>query len=572
ELKFTATAPGAGNGAATIESITLGTGANAATVTGITTSEAMLITQVNQSVTGFELDNTAPAALTMALDADTGSDATDGITNNNKVNVSGMETGASWKYSKDSGATWADGSGTSFTLTEGTYAANAIQVKQFDAAMNDSVVAKMGAVTVDTTDPAFSSADTGQGVVGQNIEVYDAEVTGGDTGITYTISGTDAGKYKIGSADGKITYDGTPTVKTDTPDQVTITAKDVAGNSATKDVSISVVGKPVASSSIDGATNMDVRSPIVLTFSEEVAVTTGTTIKFKLTDTNDSDNDATNGVDGFGWKHDKTQNNQEFEVTSDMITIKNVGGKSVVTINPEYDFDFGTHYTISIDAGAFTGTNSHQESLAVNMSFDTVTPAKSTITAGESDGLGKRGIKSQIQVAETDALVDSNWWIDAHQSSAIQGSAVVVQAGLSHGINKDIAIAASLRLDGSINEGGYIRLWGETDAKDIVYGDIANKEITFVDSKESVIGDRTKQFIFQFNWGVDFTTQEDANTNPLSFNKKRGAVKDFGDTDGATGAVSVIFSAIDPVETNTSFASDSEFNLLNPSHGAILYG
>ncbi|MBA5248945.1 MAG: hypothetical protein FE834_05350, partial [Gammaproteobacteria bacterium] len=455
------------------------------------------------------------------------------------------------------------GTGTSFTLAEGTYAADDIQVKQFDAAGNESDVTKMAAATVDKTAPEFSSADTGTAIVGQSIEVYDAEVTGGDTGITYTISGTDAGKYKIGSADGKITYDGTPTVGTTTPDQITITAKDVAGNSADKNVSISVVSKPVGSSSIDGATNMDVRSPIVLTFSEVVTVTTGTTIKFKLTDTNDSDNDANNGIDGFGWKNDKTQNNQEFEVTSNMITIKNVGGKSVVTINPEYDFDFGTHYTISIDAGAFTGTVSHQGSLAVNMSFDTVTPAKSTFTAGESDNLGKIGIKSQIQVAETDALVDSNWWIDAHQSSTLAG-AVVAQAG-----SKDIAVAVSLELDGNINQAGYVKLWGDTDVNDILYGDIANKEITFIDSGKA-IGERTKQYLNQYNWTENLT-------NPAAgFNGSLGAAKDFGDNTGGrsgvgdlVGSVSVVFTELSPNE-GTGFQDDATFNTFGS--GTVLYG
>ncbi|MBA5249244.1 MAG: hypothetical protein FE834_06910, partial [Gammaproteobacteria bacterium] len=71
-LKFTATAPATGDGAAAIESITLGTGTGAATVMGKATGQAMLITQVGQPVTGFALDNTVPAALTMALDADTG--------------------------------------------------------------------------------------------------------------------------------------------------------------------------------------------------------------------------------------------------------------------------------------------------------------------------------------------------------------------------------------------------------------------------------------------------------------------------------------------------------------------
>ncbi|MBA5248992.1 MAG: hypothetical protein FE834_05585, partial [Gammaproteobacteria bacterium] len=499
--------------------------------------------------TSFTLDNTVPAALTMALESDTGSSDSDGITKNGAVTVSGLEANATWKYSKDGGTTWADGTGTSFTLAEGTYAANAIQVKQFDAAGNESDVTKMAA-TVDKTAPAFSSADTGTAIVGQSIEVYDAEVTGGDTGITYTISGTDAGKYKIGSVDGKITYDGTPTAKTATPDMVIITAEDVAGNTSTKNVSISVVDKPVGSSSIEGATNMDVRSPIVLTFSEIVTVNSG--FKITLTDTNDSDNDASNGIDGVGWKNDKTQNNQEILLTSDMVSIRNDNGKSIVTINPAKDLDFGTSYKISIDADAFTGTVSNQKSLAVDMSFETVTPKTDTT-----------GTESKIQVAGVDALASSNWWVDGHQGKTtgrlikvIAGQDAVKDAdGNLSGLDKDVALAVSLNSVGGTLENGYTGLIGLTDKKDILYMDIDNV-LTFG-------GVPPDSYLTVRNW--QYMVDEDA-LDPVY--NTRGIGKITANL-AAAEAVKVGFLSI-PEPENTYIGSDDALH--RTDYGAILYG
>jgi cyclophilin family peptidyl-prolyl cis-trans isomerase len=55
------------------------------------------------------------------------------------IAVSDLEVGASWRYSLDSGQTWAAGEGSSFAVPAGSYAANAIQVSQTDAAGNQSL-------------------------------------------------------------------------------------------------------------------------------------------------------------------------------------------------------------------------------------------------------------------------------------------------------------------------------------------------------------------------------------------------------------------------------------------------
>jgi hypothetical protein len=105
------------------------------------------------------------------LNADTGTSATDGHTNDKKVNVSGLLTGATWSYSTDSGKTWQAGNGTSFDLFEGAYASKAIQVKQTQSSGTNTVsrVSKMdGAITLDTIVPSSIKVVSATDTVGDN--------------------------------------------------------------------------------------------------------------------------------------------------------------------------------------------------------------------------------------------------------------------------------------------------------------------------------------------------------------------------------------------------------------------
>ncbi|BCA94497.1 hypothetical protein TUM19329_08580 [Legionella antarctica] len=93
-----------------------------------------------------------PVAPLLSLADDTGSSVSDRITNNGQVNVSSLISGGTWAYSTDGGSNWNAGTGDSFTLPEGAY--DAVQIKQFDEAGNESAVTRMEPVIVDTTPPA----------------------------------------------------------------------------------------------------------------------------------------------------------------------------------------------------------------------------------------------------------------------------------------------------------------------------------------------------------------------------------------------------------------------------------
>jgi uncharacterized repeat protein (TIGR02059 family) len=102
-------------------------------------------------------DTTKPDAPAAALASDTGVSASDGVTSNGVVNVSGLESGATWEFSTNGGSSWTAGTGTSFTLGAGSYASGAVQVRQTDAAGNVSAAGSLGVATVDATAPVLTS-------------------------------------------------------------------------------------------------------------------------------------------------------------------------------------------------------------------------------------------------------------------------------------------------------------------------------------------------------------------------------------------------------------------------------
>jgi len=119
----------------------------------------------------YAIDNVAPSAPTIALEADTGVSSTDRMTRDATINISGLESGSTWEYSLNGDANWTTGNGTSFELASDTaYASGAIRVRQTDTAGNTgSVASNTAAITTDmsvaapgfvvNTDSGSSSSD-----------------------------------------------------------------------------------------------------------------------------------------------------------------------------------------------------------------------------------------------------------------------------------------------------------------------------------------------------------------------------------------------------------------------------
>ena len=168
----------------------------------------------------------APDAPSIALAVDTGVDPSDGITSNGQVNVTGVVTDATWKYTINGGSTFTPAIGSSFTLTQGEYAATEVQVVQ-TLLGTDSAAANLGAVTVDRTPPVIdlNGAATITLTVGQNETNPPSATDNVDDNVTVTadidIATVAAGTYTL-----------------------TYTAMDAAGNAADR-VTRTVIVQPI---------------------------------------------------------------------------------------------------------------------------------------------------------------------------------------------------------------------------------------------------------------------------------------------------------------------------------------
>ncbi|OZI65626.1 hypothetical protein [Bordetella genomosp. 1] len=155
------------------------------------------------------VDHSAPVAPTLALKNDNGPANNDGISSDGTMSVAGIEAGASWEYSTDGGASWQAGSGDSFVLALGSYAADAIRVRQTDAAGNVSAVARnAGALFIGVPAPVVALADDdktpGDGVSTNGL----VKVSGVSAGNTWEYT-TDGRTWQAGVGDGFTLTDGT---------------------------------------------------------------------------------------------------------------------------------------------------------------------------------------------------------------------------------------------------------------------------------------------------------------------------------------------------------------------------
>jgi Ca2+-binding RTX toxin-like protein len=150
---------------------------------------------------------------------------------------------------------------------------------------------------------------------------------------------------------------------------------------------------PKITSSVDGVSNLDVTSPIVLKVNQAVTAVAGKFIRI---------------VDdgGAGFNGESTVRTQEISVTdSSKVSIQ--GG--LITLRPGFDLDLSSNYHIEIDAGAFVNSKGKGNAAVTDpttLNFSTVTPG----TAG-STGTGA-AVASQAMDTATGNLVASFSWLD----------------------------------------------------------------------------------------------------------------------------------------------------------------
>ena len=170
------------------------------------------------TVVKFTLDTVA-AAPTLSLASDTGSSGTDNITSNGVVNVSGLENGATWKYSLDGGKTWTAGTGTSIAASAFTGDKEyTVQIQQTDTAGNVSSAGSL-TFTLDTAKPSFSAVRTSWG------DVLDSAEASVDGTVNIATSGLEDGQSVRLQLNG---HDYSATVKSNSA-TISIPKADLAG-------------------------------------------------------------------------------------------------------------------------------------------------------------------------------------------------------------------------------------------------------------------------------------------------------------------------------------------------------
>ena len=195
-LEFTATAPAAEGHNISLKSINL----NGGTVTATASASRHWDTSiVPQSYSGYTVDNTALAP-SLTLASDTGTSASDRITNNVTINVGGLEHGATWQYQQDNSA-WTTGTGSSFTASTG---AHSYLVRQTDVAGNTSATSTAVTYTLDTREPDTPSltlaSDAGSSASDKLTNNVTINVGGLESGAIWQYQVDGSGSWMMGTA------------------------------------------------------------------------------------------------------------------------------------------------------------------------------------------------------------------------------------------------------------------------------------------------------------------------------------------------------------------------------------
>ena len=196
------------------------------TVTATVRDLAGNVTNATESI-----GDVSALAPTLKLNNDSGTSNTDNYTNDGVVKVSGLESGATWKYSVDGGNSWTTGIGTSFTLPEGVYGSNKVLVQQIDAAGNVSSNSALPATTVDLTVVKPSFAINDYGVSNSDNITWDYEnikVSGIESNAKWEYSLDGGTTWSVGAGDS---FSATANT-TYAPNKIQVRQTDLAGNTS----------------------------------------------------------------------------------------------------------------------------------------------------------------------------------------------------------------------------------------------------------------------------------------------------------------------------------------------------
>jgi Ca2+-binding RTX toxin-like protein len=262
---------------------TLAAGSYAAGSIAVRQSNPAGVSPSASNAAAITVDLSPPVAPSLTLVADTGASGSDRITSNPNFAVGQLEAGASWEFSLNGGGTWSGGSGSTFLVADGSYAAGAIAVRQRDAAGNLSATrATTAATTIDSQAPASPSfsltSDTGASGSDQISSNGAVSVSGLLSGHSWQYSSNGGSSWS--AAQPATTTSFSLAAGSYGPGAVAVRQFDLAGNTSPSSANSAPIRidttLPTLTSQLVGGTSL------VLRFSEPVAFPGATAARFSV--------------------------------------------------------------------------------------------------------------------------------------------------------------------------------------------------------------------------------------------------------------------------------------------------
>ena len=361
-----------------IQSILTALNLDGADVIGLESGVALDATIDTIIKSDFILDNTATTLVTTNFSID-----------ENSLVIGDIETSEVASTSIISGSDSA-----SFVLSDGTL--SLVQAVNFESeptqyTLNLEMIDIVGnisrdLITININDindaPSSRAIDNQTLIVGDLFSIDVSEFFSDedkDDALSFSI----AGDLPIGLAFKDGVLSGTPVAVSEIQN-ITIVATDNAGLSSSQSFDMQVnSGLPTLTSALSqlGNSMLDVRSDVVLKVDQVVSAVSGKFITF-------TDNTA------IGYQGETNTNNFSIDVTSELVTIDNEKGLIIIDVDPNFDLDLSSSYTLSVDTGAFINTDTQKASEAFgDITFNTVIP-----TSGETNlsSLGEVDVDASV--------------------------------------------------------------------------------------------------------------------------------------------------------------------------------
>ncbi|MDB1124245.1 Ig-like domain-containing protein [Vibrio algarum] len=345
------------------------------------------------------------SSISIALNSDTGDSASDNLSSDGTINVSDVTSGNNWLYSIDSGTTWYIGSGSSFELSDGTYASDSIMVKEVSTTGETVTTVSLTMTTsliIDTTSPSVSAVS----IDNTTISGYATE----DLSLTFAIDEDgDTTIDSIQTIDVEVSGDGSWSLDVESDLGLTDSAVDLYLTEASDSAGNSI-------DNLDILLLVDTQDPTLTDFTIYDDVSAGTT-------------DDTGVLSDGDWTND---NQPTFEGTTEggATVSLTIGGDSYdVTADQDglWSITVGTSlsdgsYSYSIDIADSTG-NTLDDAATGTLNVDTVAPSYeslsydgSTVSFTATDGDGS---SDDSGVSSISALLGGNTDVDITSFSGL---------------------------------------------------------------------------------------------------------------------------------------------------------